>query len=130
MPSVPLDTTFKAPRSVSAAALRAKRARDGKPPSQQGMTPVGLARMNQLIRGDALSLRTVRRMLGYFSRHLPDKQGSTWDDRGKGWQAWHGWGGDPGARWAVRTVRQNDVDWFNKWAKAPRNKALLRHLQR
>jgi phage I-like protein len=45
-------------------------------------------------------------MLAYFSRHEVDKKGSTWDEQGKGWQAWQGWGGDPGFSWARKLVRQ------------------------
>jgi hypothetical protein len=44
-------------------------------------------------------------MNSYFARHAVDKNGSTWNDRGKGWQAWHGWGGDAGMRWAARILR-------------------------
>jgi hypothetical protein len=48
-------------------------------------------------------------MLNYFIRHEGDKQGSTWDDQGKGWQAWHGWGGDAGFAWARKVTRQMDA---------------------
>lgn len=49
-------------------------------------------------------------MLAYFSRHEVDKEGATWDEQGKGWQAWHGWGGDAGFRWARRIVAQLDKE--------------------
>jgi hypothetical protein len=45
-------------------------------------------------------------MLAYFTRHQSDKQGSTWSDQGKGWQAWQGWGGDAGFAWARKVVNQ------------------------
>ena len=45
-------------------------------------------------------------MKAYFDRHEVDKEGSTWEEQGKGWQAWHGWGGDAGYRWARRIVAQ------------------------
>ena len=45
-------------------------------------------------------------MLAYFTRHDVDKQGSTWDDYGKGRQAWDGWGGDAGFAWARKVVKQ------------------------
>ena len=35
-------------------------------------------------------------MKNFFTRHEIDKQGSSWDEKGKGWQAWNGWGGDAG----------------------------------
>jgi len=56
--------------------------------------------------GETLSPDTVRRMLNYFTRHEVDKEGSTWNTQGKGWQAWHGWGGDAGFAWARKIVKQ------------------------
>jgi hypothetical protein len=47
-------------------------------------------------------------MVAYFERHQSDKKGETWDDQGKGWQAWHGWGGDEGWSWAKRKVEEFD----------------------
>jgi hypothetical protein len=48
-------------------------------------------------------------MLAYFERHEVDKKGETWDEQGKGWQAWHGWGGDAGWSWARKLVKQMDA---------------------
>jgi phage I-like protein len=45
-------------------------------------------------------------MLAYFTRHEVDKQGSTWDEYGKGRQAWDGWGGDAGFAFARKVVKQ------------------------
>ena len=45
-------------------------------------------------------------MKAYFDRHEVDKQGETWDEQGKGWQAWMLWGGDPGRSWSAKLVRQ------------------------
>ena len=73
------------------------------------MTAVGIARARDLQNGVELSPETVRRMLSYFERHEVDKEGSTWSEQGKGWQAWHGWGGDAGFAWARKTVRQMDA---------------------
>ncbi len=115
---------------MARAAQRALDVRADKPSSQRGMTAVGIARARDLSNRKNLSVQTLRRMLGHFSRHLPDKQGKTWDERGRGWQAWHGWGGDAGARWAARELRRNDSDWYESWATRPRNRALLRHIWR
>lgn len=92
--------TYTPPAPVAAAAAAALEARAAAAPSNRGMTAVGIARARDLSNRRPLSLETVKRMNAYFSRHLIDKQGSTWDEKGKGWQAWNGWGGDPGARWA------------------------------
>ena len=87
-------------------AEKALKARESKPDSQKGMTPVGLARARDLINRRPLSEETVRRMKAYFDRHEIDKQGATWNEQGKGWQAWNGWGGDAGRAWANRIVAQ------------------------
>ena len=98
--------SFKPPQSAQTAAARALKKRAEKPPSQRGMTPVGLARARDLANGRELSPETVRRMLAYFTRHEVDKQGSTWDEYGKGRQAWDGWGGDAGFAFARKVVKQ------------------------
>jgi hypothetical protein len=102
--------TFTPPADVARNARIALDVRATKPPSQQGMTPVGLARANQLANRDPVSLDTVQRMASYFARHEVDKQGSTWDEQGKGWQAWHGWGGDEGRDWANQIMKENTME--------------------
>lgn len=87
-------------------ARRALEVRASKPPSQRGMTAVGLARARDISNKKGLSADTVRRMKAYFDRHEIDKKGSTWDQQGKGWQAWQGWGGDAGQRWANAIVER------------------------
>lgn len=87
-------------------AKRALEVRASKPPSQRGMTAVGLARARDISNKKGLSADTVRRMKAYFDRHEIDKKGSTWDEQGKGWQAWQGWGGDAGQRWANAIVER------------------------
>lgn len=100
------EIDFTPPKGAQEAARRALEVRARKPPSQRGMTPVGLARARDLANGKSLSPETVRRMKAYFDRHQKDKQGSTWSEQGKGWQAWNGWGGDAGYAWARKVVRQ------------------------
>jgi len=100
---------FTPPQGAQDAGKRALEVRANKPPSQRGMTEVGIARARDLANGKELSPETVKRMLAYFTRHEGDKAGSTWDDQGKGWQAWHGWGGDAGFAWARKVTRQMDA---------------------
>jgi len=97
---------FSPPQGARDAARRALEVRAGKPASQRGMTPVGIARARDLANGKTLSPDTVRRMKAYFDRHQSDKKGATWSEQGKGWQAWQGWGGDAGYAWARKVVRQ------------------------
>lgn len=116
--------------STARAAQRALDVRREKPPSQRGMTSIGKGRAESLAARKPLKLQTVKRMLMFLSRHLVDKQGATWSEQGKGWQAWHGWGGDPGGRWAMSVVRSEDPAWFDRWRRKARNLALMRHLRR
>ena len=97
---------FTPPQGAREAAKRALDVREGKPASQRGMTPVGIARARDLQNGVKMSPDTVRRMKAFFDRHEVDKKGATWDEQGKGWQAWNGWGGDAGYSWAKKVVRQ------------------------
>ena len=105
-----MPDTYTPPVAVARNAQRALDVRATKPPSQQGMTPVGLARARQLANRDPVSLDTVQRMVSYFARHEVDKQGATWDEQGKGWQAWHGWGGDEGRTWANQIMKENTME--------------------
>lgn len=97
---------FTPPEGAREAAKRALDVREKKPASQKGMTAVGIARARDLINGVKFSPDTVRRMKAFFDRHEVDKKGATWDEQGKGWQAWNGWGGDAGYAWARKVVRQ------------------------
>jgi hypothetical protein len=47
-------------------------------------------------------------MVAYFERHEIDKKGATWPTKGKGWQAWNGWGGDEGWAWAKRVLAKQE----------------------
>ncbi|MCX5947693.1 MAG: hypothetical protein NTY67_05775 [Cyanobacteria bacterium] len=101
--------SFQPPAPVAAAARRALERRAQHPPSNRGMTPVGLARARQLANRQELSPTTIDRMVSYFARHEIDKQGSSWGTYGKGRQAWDGWGGDAGLRWALSIARRMDA---------------------
>lgn len=95
--------------AIAENARQALKVRETKPASQRGMTAVGIARARDLINKRPLSENSVRRMKAFFDRHEADKQGETWDEKGKGWQAWNGWGGDEGYSWS-RTI----VERLNK----------------
>jgi HK97 family phage portal protein len=107
------------PAQVAENAERALAVREDKPPSQRGMTPIGIARARDLANRVALSEDTIRRMVAYFERHVSDKDGETWSDQGKGWQAWYGWGGDEGWEWAKR--KRDEFDRARGAKSAPCN---------
>ena len=98
--------TYTPPAEVAQNAREALAQRDLKPASERGMTLAGLARARQLSERRPISIETIRRMVSYFARHEVDKDGATWDDWGKGRQAWNGWGGDAGRDWAERILKE------------------------
>ena len=102
--------TYIPPVEVSKNAQQALTVRRTKPVSERGMTLVGLARANQLSKREPISIETIKRMVAYFDRHEVDKEGSTWDSQGKGWQAWFGWGGDEGRRWAESILKEKSME--------------------
>jgi hypothetical protein len=105
--TINLETGSYIPTNAMAEnAKRALEIREKKPASQRGMTSVGIARARDLMNKRPLSEDTVRRMKAFFDRHEVDKQGDTWDEQGKGWQAWHGWGGDEGYSWSTAIVER------------------------
>jgi capsid protein len=104
--------------AIADNAKRALEIRDKKPASQRGMTSVGIARARDLMNRRPLSEETVRRMKAYFDRHESDKNGETWDEQGKGWQAWNGWGGDEGYSWATQIVERLNKQTDTKELKA------------
>jgi hypothetical protein len=71
---------------------------------------VGIARARDISNRSELSAETVKRMVSFFARHEIDKKGETWNEKGKGWQAWHGWGGDAGREWANAKLKQIEND--------------------
>jgi hypothetical protein len=104
------EETFTPPRAVQAAAKKALEVRAAKPESEKGMTSVGMATARLLASGKPVSLTKVRHIARYFPRHEVDKRGSTWDEQGKGWQAWMGWGGDAAWSWADGIVKKHGSD--------------------
>jgi len=101
--------TYVPPQEVADVAKEALQVRQSKPPSQRGGTTIGIARANQLANRRPISIETIYRMVSYFDRHEVDKQGSTWDEYGKGKQAWNLWGGDVGRTWANRIVKEYEM---------------------
>jgi phage gp29-like protein len=90
---------------MAANAQEALDIRRTKPASERGMTAVGIARARDIANRTTLTPDTVKRMVSFFARHEVDKSGETWPAKGKGWQAWHGWGGDAGYRWAKAKLK-------------------------
>jgi hypothetical protein len=77
------------------------------------MTPVGKARLNQLAKGEPISLETIKRMKAYADRHKVDLQTSKSFDDGCGLLAWYSWGLDETGRvekWLETNINKLETD--------------------
>lgn len=107
--------TYKPTAAMAAAAKRGLEMRDKQPKSNKGGTAVGLARANQLVKREPLSLDTVKRMYSFFSRHEVDKQSDSWKKgNSKGEQAWLLWGGDAGFSWSRKIVKSLEANMLKE----------------
>ena len=83
-------------------------------------TRVGLARANQLKRGEALSWETIGRMAS-FNRHKANAEvnaeykDTPWKDCG--YLAWLLWGGTSGINWAINKMEQKNEAQFSQMKK-------------
>jgi hypothetical protein len=101
-----IDTT-----PTDAMAKEAQRGLDMRKEFNRGGTSVGVARANQLVRKERLSISTVKRMYSFFSRHEVDKRAEGFRQGEDGYPsagkiAWLLWGGDSGFAWAKRKRSQ------------------------
>ena len=77
----------------------------------RGGTEVGVARARDLKNRVDLSIRTIKRMFSYFSRHEVDKEGKGFYSGDEGYPsagriAWALWGGDVGFSWTKRKIKE------------------------
>jgi hypothetical protein len=88
---------YKPTVTMARAAQRGLTLRDASAPSQQGGTPVGLARANQFSLRQPVSLDIVKRTYSFLSRaRVYYKPG----ENTPGTQAYLLWGGPAGLVWA------------------------------
>jgi len=81
----------------------------------RGGTEVGVARARDLKNRVNLSIRTIKRMFSYFSRHEVDKKGKGFYDGDDGFPsagriAWGLWSGDSGFDWVKRKIKEIEVE--------------------
>lgn len=79
-----------------------------------GFTDVGRRRAAQLANGEPVSVRTIRRMANYLSRHQGDSKAEGWRPGEDGYPspgrvAWAAWGGDPAIPWTARIIRSEEA---------------------
>ena len=114
---------FTPPESVANAAAKGLEYRQKASPSNKGgLTPSqaaqegigsGVQRAVNLKNRNNLTPETIKKMVGFFSRHeknkgvKPENKGEPWND--KGHVAWLLWGGDPGRAFANKVKKQMDA---------------------
>jgi len=99
---------YKPTSGMQSAARRAIKLKEQGKAKGAG-TMVGWTRAGQLVRGESLSLSTVKRMYSFFSRHEVDKKGKDWDNTenpSNGKIMWLAWGGDAGFSWSRKIVER------------------------
>lgn len=77
----------------------------------RGGTSVGVARARDLKNRTDLSIKTIKRMYSFFSRHEVDKKAEGFRKGEKGYPsngriAWALWGGDPGFSWSKKKRKE------------------------
>ena len=97
----------------------------------RGGTEVGVARARDLKNRVNLSIRTIKRMFSYFSRHEVDKEGKGFYKGDDGFPsagriAWGLWGGDSGFNWVKRKIKEIEEEENRDIMK----KHDLRHIQK
>ena len=99
-----------APQYIQDAAKRALEARRSVSPSRKAGTPVGIARANQLARGDNLSTNTLVRMRSYLERAKGNYQDARADglnlETSKSIQAYYLWGGPRALSWVNAQLKK------------------------
>jgi hypothetical protein len=69
-------------------------------------TPVGKQRANQLAKGEAISLSTIKRMYSYLTRHAKDLDASKSYSDGCGKLMYDAWGGKAALGWSRNKLRE------------------------
>lgn len=103
--------TFTANKAMKEEAQRGL---DWREEFGRGGTAIGAGRATDIVKGNPLSLDTVKRMVRYFQRHEADKDAEGFGVGEEGYPsngriAWALWGGDPGYRWAEEITDRLDV---------------------
>lgn len=95
--------SYKPTQAMADNARAGMKMRDESTDSNKAGTPVGLARANQFMKRESVSLDTVKRTYSFLSRayayYQPGKNT-------KGTQAYLMWGGNAGLTWAKNILKQ------------------------
>lgn len=92
------------------------------------MTQVGKVRMNQLAKGEPISINTIKRMKSFLSRHKVDLQSSKSYEDGCGLLAIDAWGGIEALDWAtnyIDRIENEDTSNMNAFSIVDTEKRIL-----
>jgi len=87
------------------------------------MTPVGKNRLNQLAKGEPISVETIRRMYSYLARHKKDLETSKSYEGSCGLLAYDSWGGVEALEWSEKYLQRieeemgYDVGSLTPWSQ-------------
>jgi hypothetical protein len=87
------------------------------------MTPVGKNRLNQLAKGEPISIETIRRMYSYLARHKKDLETSKSYEGSCGLLAYDSWGGVEALDWSEKYLQRieeemgYDVGSLTPWSQ-------------
>jgi hypothetical protein len=92
------------------------------------MTQVGKVRMNQLAKGEPISINTIKRMKSFLSRHKVDLQSSKSYEDGCGLLSIDAWGGIEALDWAtnyIDRIENEDASNMNAFSIVDTEKRIL-----
>ena len=98
---------YRPNQAMQASAKRAIEYNENAAPSQRWGTQVGKVRAQQIAKGEPLSANVIQRMFAYLSRTraIYEAQRDS-GNRGKGYYAYLGWGGETALAWAEDKIRK------------------------
>lgn len=118
------DTIKDYPQGVKDAAKRALNYAEKNGWGSCG-TAVGKQRANQLAKGEAISVDTIKRMYSYLSRHKVDLDSSKGYGEGCGKLMYDAWGGKAALTWAERKLGQLEKEKMSE----PRKGITLKDME-
>ena len=112
-------------KPTSGMVKEAKRGLEWRSEFGRGGTQVGISRARDISNGKDMSIKTVKRMFSFFSRHESDKTGKGFKKGEKGYPsngriAWALWGGDAGFSWSrkkrdqIKKEEEKNITMENK----------------
>jgi HK97 family phage prohead protease len=119
---------------TSGMVKEAQRGLDWRKEFGRGGTDVGISRARDIVNGKDMSVKTVKRMYSFFSRHEVDKKGKGFKRGSEGYPsngriAWALWGGDAGFSWSTKKRNQIKKEEEKNMCEQCENKDLQNEIK-